>query len=191
MAKCKECKLKFNPFNSFDKTCSKVECKTAYALKLLPKIRKERAKVERKELAQKKLDLRGKPELKKICQRDFNKMIRSRDAKEGCISCDKESGYLLLSVLGGLFDAGHYRSIGSAEHIRFDERNCHKQCKHCNDKLSGNFIGYRKGLIEKLGLDVVEALEADQEPRKYIKQDYIDMSKEFRKRGREYLLENA
>jgi hypothetical protein len=44
--------------------------------------------------------------------------------------------------------------------------NIHKQCQPCNTHLSGNLINYRIGLIAKIGLEAVEALEADQEIRK-------------------------
>ena len=43
--------------------------------------------------------------------------------------------------------------------MRFNEDNVHIQCATCNNYLSGNLIEYRKGLIKKIGVDKVEALE--------------------------------
>ena len=84
-------------------------------------------------------------------------------------------------------DAGHYRSRGSAPHLRFDERNCHAQAKRENRYLSGNVVDYRVGLIARIGLEEVESLEADQTPKKYtiaelkaIKAHYVAKLKEMK-----------
>ena len=100
----------------------------------------------------------------KEAQTAFNAYIRMRDQVAGhpCISSGRQ-----LDWTGNAVDAGHYRSTGSAPHLRFDERNCHAQSKHDNRYLSGNAVDYRLGLIARIGLKAVEELEADQEPRKY------------------------
>jgi hypothetical protein len=54
--------------------------------------------------------------------------------------------------------------VGSAPHLRFNEDNCHAQSKHDNQYKSGNAVDYRQGLIARIGLARVEALEADQTP---------------------------
>ncbi|MFP5499771.1 MAG: recombination protein NinG, partial [Gammaproteobacteria bacterium] len=79
-----------------------------------------------------------------------------------CISSGKP-----LDWSGNAVDAGHYRSVGSAPHLRFDERNCHAQSKQDNRFLSGNAVDYRIGLIARIGQEAVDALEADQSVRKY------------------------
>jgi len=96
-------------------------------------------------------------------QTAFNAYVRARDVGQPCICCGRTSHG---DSIGGTWDAGHYRSRGSSPHLRFDERNCHAQLKHCNRYLSGNVVGYRAGLIQRIGLETVEALEADQAPRK-------------------------
>lgn len=112
--------------------------------------------------------LKTLPTLAKECEKEMNRWVRLRDWHLGCISCGKPFN---PDQIGGSCDAGHYRSKGSAKHLRFDERNLHGQCKHCNDYLAGNPIGYRIGLIERHGLEMVEALEADQALRKYSRQE--------------------
>lgn len=89
---------------------------------------------------------------------------------------------------GNAVDAGHYRSVGSAPHLRFDERNCHAQSKQDNRFLSGNAVDYRIGLIARIGQKAVDALEADQSVRKYtvdeikaIKAEYRAKTKELKK----------
>ena len=122
-----------------------------------------------------KLDaLRTLPELKALAQKAFNGWIRARDAGKPCISCGKPDTGGANST-----DAGHYRSVGSAPHMRFIEDNCHAQCKHCNQYLAGNIVEYRKGLIERIGLERVEEIETDQTLRKRSKQDLIDVAKHY------------
>lgn len=121
-----------------------------------------------------KLDsMRGKPELVAKAQKAFNSYIRARDAGKPCISCNKP---LQSASVGGAFDCGHYRSVGSAVHMRFVEDNAHGQCKYCNRHLAGNHVEYRKGLIERIGLHSVEQIEADQTLRKYTKEGLIEIA---------------
>jgi hypothetical protein len=122
-----------------------------------------------------KLDaLRTLPELKALAQAAFNKFIRARDSGKPCISCGKPDTNGANST-----DAGHYRSVGGAPHLRFVEDNCHAQCKHCNRHLAGNHVAYRQGLLERIGLDRVEQIEADQTLRKYSKKELTDMAKHY------------
>jgi len=130
----------------------------------------------------KRLDaMQTKPQLLKKAQAAFNAFIRSRDELKPCISCGAP---LNLDKLGGAFDCGHYRSVGSSPHLRFDERNAHGQCKHCNRYLAGNHVAYRHGLIERIGLAEVEALEAEQTIRKYTKDELDRMAIEYRSRAK-------
>lgn len=69
------------------------------------------------------------------------------------------------------FQAGHYRSVGSAPHLRFDLRNIHAQLSTCNVDKAGNHTAYRIGLIDRHGLRYVEDLEADNAPRKHTIED--------------------
>ena len=92
---------------------------------------------------------------KKIAKLDtlFSKFIRQRDcAPVGtCISCGKP-------ITFSTCDCGHYVN---RKHMatRYDEQNCNAQCRSCNRFDEGNIMGYRKGLIQKYGINVVEALE--------------------------------
>ena len=69
--------------------------------------------------------------------------------------------------------------------MRFEEENCHKQCVKCNQHLSGNTVEYRKRLIDRIGLERVEAIEADQEPRKHTIPDLKEMIDHYKKMVRE------
>lgn len=88
----------------------------------------------------------------------FSLFIRTRDSQayQGrafrCISCGQ------LKPIAQA-DCGHYVN---RQHMatRFSEQNCHAQCRKCNRFDEGNMQGYRKGLIQKIGEQNVELLEA-------------------------------
>lgn len=117
----------------------------------------------------------------KEAQVAFNSYIRVRDKHKQCISCGCLPGD---TVQGGKFDAGHYRSRGSASHLRYHLLNCHSQCVKCNRYLSGNVVEYRKGLIARIGAERVEQIEVGNNPRKFTI-DYLKRVKKifnYRKR---------
>ena len=114
--------------------------------------------------------------LVRLAQVAFNSFIRARDADKPCISCGKP---LQAATVGGGFDCGHYRSVGSAVHMRFVEDNAHGQCKYCNRHLAGNHVAYRAGLIERVGLRSVELIESDQTLRKYAKEGLIEIARHY------------
>lgn len=88
-------------------------------------------------------------QLKATAVRHFHKYIRERDKDFPCISCGK---YTTLQ-------AGHFHSAGNHPITRFNEDNVHGQCKRCNYFLSGNLIPYQQELINRIGIDRVEALQ--------------------------------
>jgi hypothetical protein len=112
----------------------------------------------------------------------FNQFIRLRDqiAGHACISSGRA-----LDWSGNAVDAGHFRSVGSAPHLRFNEDNCHAQSKHDNQYKSGNAIDYRLGLIARIGLERVEALESDQTARRYTIDDLKRIKAEYGAKLRE------
>jgi hypothetical protein len=119
---------------------------------------------EREAFRERKKALETPRSLTPTAQRWFNKFIRLRDRDQPCISCGKPPG-------GDGFhqgrDAGHYRSIGSASHLRFTETNVAAQCVKCNQYGAGKAVDYRIGLVARIGLVGVEALETDNQPRKW------------------------
>ena len=119
--------------------------------------RKTIAKSSLAETRERKQKLKTKSDYLKEAHAAFNAYVRARDKDDACISC---GNYVLNDQIGGGWDAGHYRSTGSAPHLRFHLWNCHKQCVKCNRFLSGNVAEYRKGLIKKIGIEKVEALES-------------------------------
>jgi hypothetical protein len=130
--------------------------------------------------------LKTLPTLLKEAQKEFNRYIRLRDirAGHGCISC--ATPYATSEALtGGGWDAGHYRSVGSAPHLRFEPENVHLQCKRCNQHKSGNAVDYRIGLAQRIGLRALESLEADQAGRKWTRDDVRAIRDQYRAMARE------
>ena len=99
------------------------------------------------------------PHLTKVAQQVFNKYIRKRDEHLPCISCTHNGNRQR--------HASHFRPTGRNHQLRFNEDNCHSSCSICNQHLSGNLIPYRVALIEKIGIDRVEALESNNTPKSY------------------------
>ena len=181
--KCKVCKTAFEPTKPMQSICGH-DCAISLAVSKRGKAEKVAKTKERKADQEKRQKLKTRADWMREAQTAFNAFIRARDAGKPCICCGRTSSGM---VHGGDFDAGHYRSRGSAPHLRFDERNVHAQLKQCNRYDSGNVVGYRIGLIQRIGIEAVEALEADQEPRKHtieelqaIKRDYMARARELK-----------
>ena len=123
------------------------------------RMEKARAKREAKELRERKVTLKPRSKWLQEAQAAFNGYIREVDRALPCISCQRYHD--------GQYHAGHYRSVGSMPSLRFNTYNVHKQCSACNTHLSGNLIGFRAGLINRLGQERVEWLEGPHETRKF------------------------
>lgn len=181
--RCKNpaCRQSFQPANSLQTVCG---YKCGLALAAVQRKRKEAqlARDDRKSTRERKERLKTRADYVREAQQAFNEFIRWRDRAAGyaCVSSGRP-----LDWSGNAVDAGHYRSVGSAPHLRFDERNCHAQTKQENRFLSGNAVDYRVGLIARIGLEAVEALEVDQEPRHYTVDDLQRIKAEYRARTRE------
>jgi len=175
------CRASFVPSRMGQAVCSPA-CAIIDAPRHEPKARKALADIERKDIKVRKEKLKSRSDHMREAQQAFNAYIRARDQAAGhlCISSGKP-----LDWSGNAVDAGHYRSVGSAPHLRFDERNCHAQSKQDNRFLSGNAVDYRIGLIARIGQEAVDALEADQGVRKYTVEDLKAIKTHYRAKTRE------
>lgn len=147
MAKCAFCKKQFTQFNSLNRVCS-IFCAIELG-KLKPaKVNYKRVNSEIKSEAKNKLKTQA--QLRNPIKLHFQKWCRIRDEKEPCISC---------GTTKAKWDGGHYLKAEIYSGVIFDERNVNKQCSYCNQYLDGNTAAYRQGLIVKIGVKEVEALE--------------------------------
>jgi hypothetical protein len=172
---CAHCLRPFTPARPLQSVCSP-RCAAQ-----LTKVRKAKEKADLKE---RKRALETIPELIKVAQREFNAWIRARDEGKPCICCGEplSDG---VGGAGGAFDCGHYRSVGSASHLRFDERNAHGQRKRCNRYGAGRAVDYRVGLIGRIGVAAVEALEADNGIKKWTRDELRQIAATYRQKLKE------
>lgn len=97
---------------------------------------------------------KGNASLVKKLDRVFALYIRLRDVMPSgvfrCISC----GRILPFEQS---DCGHFYS---RKHMatRFDEQNCHAECRGCNRMSADHIIAYRDNLVDKIGLAGIDRL---------------------------------
>ena len=200
MKTCTICEQPFPPVLSTQRVCS-LKCARVHGEReAIRKAERERLKAEREfraETKRRRERLKTKAEWEREAEREFNKWIRIRDYGKPCISCDRsieeiERGQSWKT--GGAWDAGHFRSVGSAKHLRFNTWNVHRQCKSCNSGERHENNGkreevrakYRLGLIDRIGLERVEALENNNQTRKFSVNYLKRVKRIFSKRARLY-----
>ena len=186
---CPHCRIKLDtPHQRIHQACipGYADAQEAKAMRTAEKQIRAAAKVERADTKRRKEAIKSLPELKKEAERAFNTFIRARDALLPCISCNASPPD--LSGLHAGRDAGHYRSVGSAAHLRYHEDNVHAQCVKCNQWDAGRVVDYRIGLVRRIGTDRVVALETNNTPHKWtkdelraIKADYTARANELKK----------
>lgn len=165
--KCKNCKELFTPYNSLQKYCQESECVKVW-------VDESKKKDWTKRKSQLKKDLMSLQDWLKIAQTHFNTFIRLRDEGNDCISCGKKP----LKK-----NAGHFFNANNHYNVRFDERNVHLQCEHCNTFLSGNLIPYRENLIKKIGIQEFEKLsEIANETRKFTIEEVKQIAEEYKQK---------
>lgn len=165
--KCKVCKSPYTKRNAWQSICGDTAC-------IVESVYRAKAKRERLDRAKTKQKLEAiKPRAKYMAEAQAiaNRYARVRDAKDGCISCDKPPNW------GGQWHGSHFRSVGSASAVRLNLWNIHKACSICNNHLSGNIADYTPRLIAKIGAERVEWLRAQNQ---LVKHD-IDYLKKYKR----------
>jgi hypothetical protein len=165
------------------KVCGQACAQKSAEMKRLKEAAK-REQEERKKTRVQREALKTRSQWMKEAQSAFNQFIRVRDAGKPCICCGKPLGD---EAIGGGYDCGHYRSVGSAPHLRFDPRNAHAQRKQCNRYGAGRAVDYRISLIARLGVAVVQALESDTTVKKYTTQDLKAIKAEYKAKLKQLL----
>ena len=105
-----------------------------------------------------------------------HKFIRLRDTHKHCISCNAN--------WNDKFQAGHFYKAELYSNLKYNEFNINGQCRKCNLRKDGNFEGYRKGFIERYGLDKLAeidqlAIAYKHDNFKFDRQDLIDTRKKY------------
>ena len=170
LSNCSICQKEFTK-----QRMGQVVCSPKCAVKV-PKVTRQKEKTL---VTKRKEALKTARDYIKEVQTVFNAYIRERDKHELCICCNQ---FLSSGDVGGAYDCGHYRSVGSAPHLRFDERNAHGQRKQCNRWGAGRAVDYRIGLIRRIGLAQVEKLEADQTVKKWGIADLLELKAQYKQK---------
>lgn len=179
MKPCAHCQTPFTPQRMGQRVCGPL-CASRYV--------KAAKKAEAVQTRERRAAMKTIPQLIKEAQIAFNAYIRQRDAGKPCICCGLPLGQ---GDVGGSYDAGHWRSTGSASHLRFDERNCHAQRKQCNRYGAGRAVDYRVGLVDRIGKHEVEALESDNRVHKWQREELIAIKATYTEKLKQLKKETA
>lgn len=192
----RNCRAPFIPKQSFEKWCSP-DCAVLIIKAAESEKRLAFEQRERREIKVRKEALRSHGwyvgEATKAVQ-GFRRLYEL-SIGSGCMSCGKDQAQVQAEQgwkTGGAWDGGHYLSKGARPELRLVEQNIWLQCKGCNGGSNkyarkGESVknGFRAGLIERIGLEAVDALEADHEPRKYSIPELKAIAAEYRAKQRE------
>ncbi len=152
-------------------------CCTDCLVKRGRKFAERKAKAERKAagklLRERRENIKNVSDYLAAAQIVFNRwIVHVRDKGLPCISCGTTKPVQMA--------AGHYRSRGASGAHRFNPDNCFAQCNaFCNLKKSGNAILMRQGMIARIGLERVEALENDNTLKKWTKEEALAIKAKY------------
>lgn len=133
---------------------------------LIPQAKKDVQKKQRKETAQKKVDLLSADAYRaKYVQSIFNEIARLIDHEQPCIATGNY----------GKMAGGHYHSVGSNRTTALHLHNIHIQSFQSNGPKGGDNIKYREGLKTIYGQDYMDYVESLVQipPIKLLKDDLI------------------
>lgn len=199
---CQNCKMKFIPDLPGAIACSE-PCAIAHAVSVNGKARKvaavradKLAAADRKDTRAKldKLKTRGQwlKEAKTAIQR-FRR-LEELALGSGCISCGRSQQEVVSTDAwkpGGAWDGGHFLSKGARPEMALNPMNIWLQCKSCNAGSSkyarkGYTVGasFRANLVDRIGLEAVEALEVDHGPNHFTVDQIIAIKTEYAAKAR-------
>lgn len=194
--KNKECRSEFIPSRPLQSACG-VPCAIALTNAGKEKARKAKDARERAENRQAKERIKTRSQWIKEAEqavRDYRRLYEL-SIGSGCISCGNSQETILAAQgwkTGGAFDAGHFLGKGARPELRMEPSNIWLQCKGCNAgsfKFANKGVtvsdGFRTGLIARIGIEAVEALEDDHVPRKHTIEDLKSIKAHYRAKVRE------
>lgn len=177
---CPHCRAKLEPGQRIHAECIApwADAQAEKAKRAEAKKARAAAKVERASIRARKEAIKTIADLKREAQQALNRwIVHVRDKERPCISCGRHHQ--------GAWHAGHYLSRGAAPQHALNPINVWKQCAPCNTYLHGNQAAYRIRLVELIGLEKVEALEADNAPRKWLREELIYIRDTYRAKLKE------
>ena len=177
MRECAQCNRPFAMQRAMQQVCGPVCAGRKVRAK-----RDAKAKAERAQTRERRQALKSLRDLLAEAQVAFNAFIRARDAGLPCICCGQP---FEPQKPGGSMDAGHYLGRGIAPQHRFNEANVFGQRKNCNRPGGTTRAAFRAGVIARIGLPAVEALEADTAVPKWDRDELIALRAHYRAKLRQ------
>jgi len=190
--KCRLCREEYKPTMDGQEVCS-WGCGLQLTREREIKALKRKAVEFNRETRERKQAIKTRSKWMQETQREFNRYIRARDAHLPCISC----GLYNSEPIGGqVWDCGHYKPTGSHPELRLNPFNAHRLHSRCNrgaaksgqnDKTVSQ--QYRENLVNRIGIEMVEWLEAKHEPLKPTIDELIFLKAYYREQAK--ILERA
>ncbi|WP_395605262.1 recombination protein NinG [Pseudomonas sp. B16120] len=190
------CRASFVPQRLGQAVCSP-KCALATVEVQKAKEKKSLAQAGRRDIKVRKEALKSRGDHMKDAEKAVRDYRRTYELSigSGCISCGESQESILHAQgwkTGGAFDAGHFLGKGARPELRLVPSNIWLQCKSCNAGSSkyarkGQTVSqaFREGLIGRIGLEAVEALEADHTPRKETIEQLKAITAEYRAKTKE------
>jgi hypothetical protein len=175
--KCSNCGTSFLQDRMGQQVCG-YECAQSFARRIREQQERKADRVRKQKDKARLIELKPVKWHKAKAKKAMHAYVRAIAVGQPCCSCD--TILLKLGRMGGDYDAGHLRSVGSASHLEFDPRNIWGQCKDCNMRLHGNEREYERRLRIKMGDEYVDGLLADNAPRHYKAHDYQTIEAEYK-----------
>jgi len=171
--KAKGCHVRFVPAKPWIAFCSD-DCGLTLALAALEKIKAQKAKAERKELAARKMAIKPRQYWLKRAEKAVNEYCRERDLKAGygCITCGTNDAEQ--------WHAGHWISVGASSGTRYDPANIHLQCRQCNVFGGGRAQEYEARLPARIGQDEVDRLKYAKKERSWTREECQTIESEYK-----------
>jgi hypothetical protein len=116
------------------------------------RVSRERKPIRRTKRPMKKSKNRV-PTLERKLWKLFAAYVKARDGNS-CISCPADD------LVGKNWQAGHMIPSDGRPSVRYDPKNVHSQCGHCNCWLGGNGATYALEVINRYGIEEFNRLHA-------------------------------
>ena len=172
--RCKQCNERFQQVRTFQYLCMPPkDCSWKYQ-KIL-KLKKE-AKEWKDKKAEMKIDTHSK-EHKKSLQNEINKLSKLIDFhfdNFNCIDC----GMFLNRDIHQI-DACHLISVKKNSSLRYNLHNLHSGHNHCNCYNENHETSYKKGIVERYGIEYLNIIETLPIKHKEIKLSNVEVSEKL------------
>ena len=112
-------------------------------------------------------------------QKAFNAFIRERDKSQPCITCGTWEAEE--------WHAGHWIPVGRSSALRFDEANCHRQCRQDNYFGAGRQDDYEMRLPARIGQAEVDRLKHAKREHRWTREEYQAIEAEYKQKLKELI----